>query len=145
MHEVFLCRLVSHPVFRNDHNLRVFLEYDQDLWVRGKNRMEVLGGFMKSFSDATDELLLSATVKDVSEFFEQEKTFLIKYHSHLKDATAKADSMTKKHKGNLFSVTSVAYSLFFAPGIAAEFMCSSYRCCRCLYQDLFRVHPAVNY
>ena len=29
MHEVFLCRLVSHPVFRNDHNLRVFLEYDQ--------------------------------------------------------------------------------------------------------------------
>ena len=36
MHEMFLTRLAHHPVFRNDHNLRVFLEYDQDLCVRGK-------------------------------------------------------------------------------------------------------------
>lgn len=35
MHEMFLTRLANHPVFRNDHNLRVFLEYDQDLCVRG--------------------------------------------------------------------------------------------------------------
>lgn len=35
MHEMFLTRLAHHPVFRNDHNLRVFLEYDQDLCVRG--------------------------------------------------------------------------------------------------------------
>nr|CAD7454642.1 unnamed protein product [Timema tahoe] len=98
MHEVFLCRLAHHPVFRNDHNFRVFLEYDQDLCVRGKNKMEVIGGFMKSFSKTTDELLLSATVKDVNDFFEQEKNFLIEYHTHLKDATAKADRMTKRHK-----------------------------------------------
>ncbi|XP_049949297.1 sorting nexin-6 isoform X3 [Schistocerca serialis cubense] len=99
MHEVFLCRLANHPVFRNDHNFRVFLEYDQDLCVRGKNKMEVLGGFMKSFSKTTDELLLTATgVKDASEFFEQEKNFLIDYYTHLKDATAKADRMTKRHK-----------------------------------------------
>lgn len=38
MHEMFLTRLAHHPVFRNDHNLRVFLEYDQDLCVRGKKK-----------------------------------------------------------------------------------------------------------
>lgn len=59
-------------------------------------------GFVKSFSKTTDELLLSATVKDVNDFFEQEKNFLIEYHSHLKDATAKADRMTKRHKGLRF-------------------------------------------
>jgi PX domain. len=99
MHEVFLCRLANHPVFRNDHNFRVFLEYDQDLCVRGKNKMEVIGGLMKSLTKTTDEFLLSATVKDVNDFFEQEKNFLIDYHAHLKDATAKADKMTKRHKG----------------------------------------------
>ncbi|KAK3922004.1 Sorting nexin-6 [Frankliniella fusca] len=98
MHEVFLCRLVSHPIFRNDHNLRVFLEYDQDLCVRGKNRMEMLEGFVKSFSTTSDELLLSATVKDVNDFFEQEKLFLLKYYKQLNEATTRADSMTKKHK-----------------------------------------------
>lgn len=39
MHEMFLTRLAHHPVFRNDHNLRVFLEYDQDLCVRGKKNL----------------------------------------------------------------------------------------------------------
>lgn len=42
MHEAFLTRLASHPVFRNDHNFRVFLEYDQDLAVRSKNKTEIL-------------------------------------------------------------------------------------------------------
>lgn len=56
-------------------------------------------GFVKSLSKTTDELLLSATVKDVNDFFEQEKNFLIEYHAHLKDATMKADRMTKRHKG----------------------------------------------
>uniref|UniRef100_A0A1B6CKE3 Sorting nexin n=2 Tax=Clastoptera arizonana TaxID=38151 RepID=A0A1B6CKE3_9HEMI len=98
MHEVFLCRLAHHPVFRLDHNFKVFLEYDQDLSVRTKNKMEMIGGLVKSFSKTTDELLLSATVKDVNDFFEQEKNFLIEYHTHLKDATMKADKMTKRHK-----------------------------------------------
>lgn len=62
---------------------------------------------MKSFSKTTDELLLSATVKDVNDFFEQEKNFLIEYHSHLKDATAKADRMTKRHKGLLLGFLSI--------------------------------------
>lgn len=41
MHEAFLTRLASHPVFRKDHNFRVFLEYDQDLAVRSKNKIEM--------------------------------------------------------------------------------------------------------
>ena len=36
MHEVFLCRLANHPVFRKDHNFRVFLEYDQEVVSKSK-------------------------------------------------------------------------------------------------------------
>ncbi|KYQ55212.1 Sorting nexin-6 [Trachymyrmex zeteki] len=98
MHEMFLTRLAHHPVFRNDHNLRVFLEYDQDLCVRGKNKMEMFGGLVKSFSKTTDEYYLSATVKDVNDFFDQEMTFLQTYHHNLKEATRLADRQTSKHK-----------------------------------------------
>ncbi|XP_014260016.1 sorting nexin-6 [Cimex lectularius] len=98
MHEVFLCRLAAHPVFRTDHKFRVFLEYEHDLAVKSKNKMDMIEGFMKSLTKSTDEMLLSATVKDVNEFFEHEKNFLVQYHNHLKDATAKADRMTAKHK-----------------------------------------------
>lgn len=31
MHEVFLCRLAAHPVFRNDNNFKVFLEYENEV------------------------------------------------------------------------------------------------------------------
>ncbi|XP_014206876.1 sorting nexin-6 isoform X2 [Copidosoma floridanum] len=98
MHEMFLTRLAHHPVFQNDHNLRVFLEYDQDLCVRGKNKMEMFGGLMKSFSKTKDEYYLSATVKDVNDFFDQEIAFLTQYHQNLKDATSRADRQTVKHK-----------------------------------------------
>jgi len=98
MHEVFLCRLAAHPIFKKDHNFRVFLEYDQDLCVRSKNKIELIEGFMKSLSKGTDELLLSATVKDVNEFFEEQKNFLIEYHNHLKEATTKSDRMVARHK-----------------------------------------------
>lgn len=138
MHEMFLTRLAHHPVFRNDHNLRVFLEYDQDLCVRGKkknsfflreilfykiyqnlllnlylynmnkkyryflfsgkNKMEMFGGLVKSFSTTTDEYYLSATVKDVNDFFDQEMSFLQTYHHNLKEATIRADRQTTKHK-----------------------------------------------
>ncbi|CAB3360193.1 sorting nexin-6 isoform X2 [Cloeon dipterum] len=98
MHEVFLIRLANHPIFRNDHFFRVFLEYDQDLCVRSKNKKELFEGLVKSFSKTSDELLLSATQKDNDDFFEKEKDFLLEYHSHLRDATAKADKMTSRHQ-----------------------------------------------
>nr|SVE75732.1 EOG090X05NC [Daphnia hispanica] len=98
MHEVFLCRLANHPIFRADTNFRVFLEYEQDLSVRGKNKKEKLETFLRSFSKTTDEILLGSTQKDVDEFFDKEKNFLLDYHSLLKDATVRADKMTKAHK-----------------------------------------------
>ena len=42
MHETFLTRLANHPVFRNDMNLAIFLEYDKELNVRGKKKKEKL-------------------------------------------------------------------------------------------------------
>lgn len=43
--------------------------------------------------------MLGSTQKDVDEFFDKEKNFLLDYHSLLKDATLRADKMTKAHKG----------------------------------------------
>lgn len=56
-----------------------------------------MGGLIKSFGQSTDEVLLSATQKDVDEFFDTQRNFLIDYHSHLKEATVKADKMTSLH------------------------------------------------
>ena len=79
-----LDRRSSSPVFREDMNLAIFLEYDKELAVRGKNKKERLAGLLSSFQKTGDELLLSNTQKDVDNFFETEKTFLMTYHGHLK-------------------------------------------------------------
>ncbi|KAK3093542.1 hypothetical protein FSP39_017028 [Pinctada imbricata] len=97
MHEVFLQRIAAHPVLKNDMNFEVFLEFDQDLSVRGKNKKEKLGGFFKSITKTADEVILS-NQKDVDEFFEHEKGFLMEYHTKIKDATGRSDKMTKTHK-----------------------------------------------
>uniref|UniRef100_A0A671QLB1 Sorting nexin n=1 Tax=Sinocyclocheilus anshuiensis TaxID=1608454 RepID=A0A671QLB1_9TELE len=97
VHEVFLQRLSSHPIFRKDRNFQIFLEYDQDLSVRRKNAKEMFGGFFKNMVKSADEVLISG-VKEVDEFFEQEKTFLLDYSSKIKDASAKAEKMTRSHK-----------------------------------------------
>lgn len=98
MHEVFLTRLASHPVFRNDSHLKVFLEYDQDLCAKPKKRIDLFGGFVRSLGKTTDELYLGATVRDVNDFFENEFTFLGDYYSNLKEAAIRTEKMTKKHK-----------------------------------------------
>ncbi|KAA0194571.1 hypothetical protein HAZT_HAZT001575, partial [Hyalella azteca] len=104
MHEVFLTRLAQHPVFRRDNNLKVFLEYDSDVCtvckdlMRSKNKKERMEGLFKTFNKSTDELLLSATQKDVDDTFEKEKNFLLEYHTAIKDAANKADRMAKAHK-----------------------------------------------
>lgn len=41
---------------------------------------------------------VSLMFQEVDEFFEQEKTFLLDYYSKIKDATAKAEKMTRSHK-----------------------------------------------
>ncbi|XP_066535154.1 sorting nexin-5 [Hoplias malabaricus] len=97
VHEIFLQRLSSHPVFSKDRNFQIFLEYDQDLTVRRKNAKEMFGGFFKNMVKSADEVLISG-IKDVDEFFEQEKTFLLDYFGKIKDSTAKAEKMTRAHK-----------------------------------------------
>ncbi|XP_042874214.1 sorting nexin-6-like isoform X3 [Penaeus japonicus] len=98
MHEVFLTRLAQHPIFRTDHNFKVFLEYEQDLSVRTKNKKEKVEGLFRSINRSTDEILLAATQKDVDDYFEKEKGFLLEYHAAIKDSTLKADKMTQAHK-----------------------------------------------
>jgi sorting nexin-5/6/32 len=97
-HEVFLTRLASHPIFRNDSHLKVFLEYDQDLAAKPRKKMDLFGGIVRSIGKTTDELYLGATVRDVNDFFENELQFLSEYCMHLKEASARTERMTKKHK-----------------------------------------------
>ncbi|OBS83168.1 hypothetical protein A6R68_22850, partial [Neotoma lepida] len=78
MHEVFLCRVAAHPILRQDLNFHVFLEYNQDLSVRGKNKKEKLEDFFKNMVKSADG--------DVDDFFEHERTFLLEYHNRVKDA-----------------------------------------------------------
>ncbi|XP_062851032.1 sorting nexin-5 [Trichomycterus rosablanca] len=97
VHEVFLQRLSSHSVFSKDRNFQIFLEYDQDLSVRRKNAKEMFGGFFKNMVKTADEVIISG-IKEVDEFFEQEKIFLLDYFTKIKDATGKAEKMTQSHK-----------------------------------------------
>jgi len=97
-HEVFLQRIASHPSMRNDRNFHVFLEFESELNVRGKNKKEKLVGMFSTFQKTGDELLLSNTQKDVDEFFEQEKTFLVDYNQQLKEASVKADKSISARK-----------------------------------------------
>lgn len=98
MHEVFLSRLALHPVFRVDHHLKVFLEYDQDLCAKPRKKMDLFGGLVRNLSKTTDELYLGVTVRDVNDFFENELQFLTDYNAHLKEAATRTEKMTKKHK-----------------------------------------------
>lgn len=98
MHEVFLTRLASHSIFREDEHLRVFLEFDQDLCARPRGKLQQLGGLVKSLGSTTDQYYLNATVRDVNDFFEQQMNSLTEYHGQLKEATMRTDKMTEKHK-----------------------------------------------
>uniref|UniRef100_A0A665W365 PX domain-containing protein n=1 Tax=Echeneis naucrates TaxID=173247 RepID=A0A665W365_ECHNA len=102
VHEIFLQRLSSHPMLSKDRNFQIFLEYDQDLSVRRKNAKEMFGGFFKNMVKSADEVLISG-IKEVDDFFEQEKTFLLDYYSKIKDSTAKAEKMTRSHKSTTWN------------------------------------------
>lgn len=69
------------------------------LAVRGKNKKEKLSGLWINFSKSADDMVLSSTQKDIDEFFERERVFLTEYYNHIRDCTAKADRMTRSHKG----------------------------------------------
>uniref|UniRef100_A0AAX7SSB7 PX domain-containing protein n=1 Tax=Astatotilapia calliptera TaxID=8154 RepID=A0AAX7SSB7_ASTCA len=114
MHEVFLCRVAAHPVLRKDLNFHVFLEYNQDLSVRGKNKKEKLEDFFKNVVKSADGVLV-AGVKDVDDFFEHEKTFLLEYHNRVKDASAKSDRMIRSHKNAADDINRIFALLSYYP------------------------------
>lgn len=97
MHEVFLSRLASHPSLRTDPNFKVFLEYDQELSIRGKNKKEKIGSLWKDLTKSVDEALIGGH-KDSDEFFEHEKFFLVDYHKRVREAAGKCDKMARSHK-----------------------------------------------
>ncbi|XP_044524695.1 sorting nexin-6-like [Gracilinanus agilis] len=111
MHEVFLCRVAAHPILRKDLNLHVFLEYNQDLSVHGKNKKEKLEDFFKNMVKSADGVIVSG-VKDVDDFFEHERTFLLEYHNRVKDASAKSDRMTRSHKSAADDYNRIGSSLY---------------------------------
>lgn len=110
MHEVFLQRIAGHPTMRNDHNFRVFLEYNEELNVRGKNKKEIVGGFFTKVTKSADEMLLSGQ-KDIDEQFEQDKLFLIEYHKKIAVSTELADKMTKTTKNLANSYINISFNL----------------------------------
>ncbi|CAB1331160.1 unnamed protein product, partial [Coregonus sp. 'balchen'] len=103
MHEVFLCRVAAHPVLRKDMNFH--------LSVRGKNKREKMEDFFKNVVKSADGVLV-AGVKDVDDFFEHEKTFLLEYHNRVKDASAKSDRMIRSHKSAADDINRIASTLY---------------------------------
>ncbi|KFQ76705.1 Sorting nexin-6, partial [Phoenicopterus ruber ruber] len=108
---LFLCRVAAHPILRKDLNFHVFLEYNQDLSVRGKNKKEKLEDFFKNMVKSADGVIVSG-VKDVDDFFEHERTFLVEYHNRVKDASAKSDKMTRSHKNVADDYNRIGSSLY---------------------------------
>ncbi|KAM6455971.1 sorting nexin-5 isoform 4-T4 [Liasis olivaceus] len=109
-HEEFLQRISAHPILSKDHNFRIFLEYAHDLSVRKKNTKEMLGGFFRTVVKNADEVLFSG-VKEVDDFFEQEKIFLVNYYNRIKEACGKADKMTRSHKSIADDYINISASL----------------------------------
>uniref|UniRef100_A0A3P9N7K3 Sorting nexin 6 n=1 Tax=Poecilia reticulata TaxID=8081 RepID=A0A3P9N7K3_POERE len=87
------------------------LYYFMHLSVRGKNKKEKLEDFFKNVVKSADGVLV-AGVKDVDDFFEHEKTFLLEYHNRVKDASAKCDRMIRSHKNAADDMNRIASSLY---------------------------------
>ena len=98
MHEAFLQRIAAHPVLYLDHNFQTFLEYDQELSIRGKNAKEKIGSLWKGLSKSVDETLVLRGQKDVDEWFDKEKIFLVDYGTNLRNSIKTGDKMTSAHK-----------------------------------------------
>lgn len=94
MHELFLLRLVSHPAFRDDSNLQVFLEYDKDLMARNKSWRDKVTDAVKSALKSIDSNF--NTHIDPDTFFEEHRCFIVIYGPAIRDAVSKSEVSTKK-------------------------------------------------
>ena len=66
--------------FRNDHDSRIFLTYDGDLAVRGKNAKEKLTGWFTKGQQAFDTIMTDKQ-PDPDEYYEEKKIWLNEYHT----------------------------------------------------------------
>ncbi|KIH60250.1 hypothetical protein ANCDUO_09505, partial [Ancylostoma duodenale] len=75
----------------------IFIFKKFQLAVRGKNKKEVVESLWKRFTQSADEVLLSGQ-RDVDDFFEHERNYLVEYNTHIKDAASKAEKVVKLRK-----------------------------------------------
>jgi len=79
------------------------------LLVRGKNKKERLVDLFSKYSKSADDIVLSNTQKDIDDYFDRQRVFLLDYHKHIKDCTLKADKMTRSHKSKLNHCGTIDY------------------------------------
>lgn len=61
MHEIFLQRLAAHQKFREDHNFKIFLEYENELAVRGKSKKEKLAGSIQNIGKSLTDFVITTS------------------------------------------------------------------------------------
>ncbi|EDQ85226.1 uncharacterized protein MONBRDRAFT_34397 [Monosiga brevicollis MX1] len=96
MHEVFLLRLVTHPIFRENARLQAFLEFQDDLACKSKSRTERAGNYLKSLAKNFDSSL--ANFKEADEFFEDQRSFVTRYINMIKDAKTKCGNKVQRRQ-----------------------------------------------
>lgn len=79
--------------------------------VRGRNKKEFVGSLFKRLTNSADEVILSGQ-KDVDEFFEREKNYMVEYHTHIKDAANKAERVCRQRKSMVFGFRFLIKLLF---------------------------------
>mmetsp|Transcript_42726 Transcript_42726/g.59353 ORF Transcript_42726/g.59353 Transcript_42726/m.59353 type:complete len:327 (+) Transcript_42726:222-1202(+) len=109
MHEVFLIRLTSHPVLREDQNLQVFLEYDQDLSYKTKTKKDKALGFLKGVAKSMDSTLQKHVDED--EFFEGQKSFIFHYLRMIRDAQAASVAKIRSRNAIVTSMNKVGVTM----------------------------------
>jgi len=105
MHEVFLIRLVHHPIMKEEQSLQIFLEYDKDLANKKANAMDKT---KKAFFGALTTMTATDPLKghvDPEEFFGRQKDFIISYQAKIAEAVA---SGTAKVKGRAAVVSQLS-------------------------------------
>lgn len=61
MHEIFLQRLAAHEKFREDNNFKIFLEYENELAVRGKSKREKIAGSIQNIGKSLTDFVITTS------------------------------------------------------------------------------------
>ena len=87
-------------VFRNDHDLRIFLTFDGELEVRGKNAKEKITSWFNKGQQAFDNII-SDKQTDPDDFYESKKLWLNEYHTRLVGRSKPARSPPEDYPSDL--------------------------------------------